>query len=172
MTFSQGWSSFTRRIFINKDVHTVYSAWSKSAELEKWFFKSAEYCEDEKAIDKTAYVQRGHTCKWQWHGWPHIHTGTILEAKLNEILKFDFNPGGNVCIHFIPISEQRMELVLEQTDIPHGKEDDIKHFYYGCSLGWSFWMLNLKAFLEHGIVLNEMTNPYADDPKKLELVNH
>jgi len=25
----------------------------------------------------------------------------------------------------------------------------------GCSQGWSFWMVNLKAWLEHGILLNE-----------------
>jgi len=27
--------------------------------------------------------------------------------------------------------------------------------HYGCSNGWTFWLANLKAYLEHGILLNE-----------------
>ncbi len=172
MTFSSGWTDFTRRIFINADISTVYNAWAKSSELEKWFFEKAEYVDGDTNIDKSALVQSGNTAYWQWFGWPHAHTGNILLAKQDERLEFDFNPGGRVALEFNKVQENRTELILHQSEIPSASENDIKMYYYGCSLGWSFWMLNLKAWLEHGIVLNEKSNPYKDDPRKLELVNH
>ena len=173
MKFSTEWSSFTRRIFIYKDVETVYNAWALSGELEKWFFEKADYLDTEgNAIAKNEYVKSNFSCAWKWFGWPHIHTGKILDAIMHESLKFEFSPGGNVLLEFKSVSDNCTELILQQKEIPHSDENDIKNFYYGCSLGWSFWMINLKAFLEHGIVLNDKTNPYADDPKKLELVNH
>jgi len=173
MTFTPGWKAFKRRIFINTSVERVYQAWAQSGELEHWFFESADYLDaDAQAIGKSTNVQTGNTCSWKWYGWPHLHTGKILSAVTNESLKFDFNPGGIVEIQCIPVHENRTELILHQTEIPDATEQDNKYFYYGCSLGWSFWMLNLKAWLEHGIVLNEKTNPYPEDPRKLELVNH
>jgi len=79
LQFTQGWSSFTRRIFINKNVQEVYKAWAVAAELEKWFFETADYLDNTgKAISKTDYVQSGHTSNWKWHGWPHVHTGKII----------------------------------------------------------------------------------------------
>ena len=41
-------------------------------------------------------------------------------------------------------------------------DQEIKDFFYGCSQGWSFWMVNLKADLEHGVVLNELDHPYTE----------
>ena len=45
-------------------------------------------------------------------------------------------------------------VTLTQFEIP---EDDESKFriHFGCSNGWTFWLTNLKAYLEHGILLNE-----------------
>ncbi len=34
-------------------------------------------------------------------------------------------------------------------------EDSKLEVHCGCSNGWTFWLTNLKAFVEHGILLNE-----------------
>ena len=86
----------------------------------------------------------------------------ILEAKLNHSLKFDFSPSGIVHIEFIEVSENRTELILHQTEISDANENDKKK-YIGCSFGWSFWTSNLEVWLDHGIRLNEKTNPYIGE---------
>lgn len=35
------WSQFSKRIFINTDLESVYNAWTKSEELEKWFLSKS-----------------------------------------------------------------------------------------------------------------------------------
>ena len=37
------WSSFTRRIAIKAPVSSIYNAWTKSSEIEKWFLSKAQY---------------------------------------------------------------------------------------------------------------------------------
>jgi len=43
---------------------------------------------------------------------------------------------------------------LSQSEIPQDEKSKLEIFY-GCSNGWTFWLANLKAYLEHGILLNE-----------------
>jgi hypothetical protein len=38
------------------------------------------------------------------------------------------------------------------------------NIHVGCSNGWTFWLANLKAFLEHGILLNETTMDLREIP--------
>jgi len=45
-------------------------------------------------------------------------------------------------------------VILTQFEIPINDESKLK-IYFGCSNGWTFWLTNLKAFVEHGILLNE-----------------
>ena len=65
---------------------------------------------------------------------------------------------------------ERTDVVLTQYEIPTD-EAAKKNFFYGCSLGWSFWLVNLKAYLEHGIVLDEKDVP-SDVEERLQIVNH
>ena len=45
-------------------------------------------------------------------------------------------------------------VTLKQSNIPTDDKNKM-NIHVGCSNGWSFWLANLKAFLEHGILLNE-----------------
>ncbi len=45
-------------------------------------------------------------------------------------------------------------VTLKQFEIPEDDESKLK-IHFGCSNGWTFWLTNLKAYLEHGILLNE-----------------
>jgi len=45
-------------------------------------------------------------------------------------------------------------------------------YHYGCSTGWTFWLANLKAWLEHGILLNDRGTDLLEDPRAgYEFVN-
>ncbi|MCF6264137.1 MAG: hypothetical protein L3J24_11190 [Xanthomonadales bacterium] len=37
------WSQFSKRVFVNTDLETVYNFWTKSGELEKWFLSKATF---------------------------------------------------------------------------------------------------------------------------------
>jgi len=43
---------------------------------------------------------------------------------------------------------------LKQFNIPEDDQSKLK-IHFGCSNGWTFWLTNLKAYVEHGILLNE-----------------
>ena len=171
--FGEGWSEFTFRVFVAASRQTVFQHWATSGGLEKWFFEEAEYLDAEGAVrESDAHVQAGDGCRWKWHGWDHTHEGTITEVGADEFMEFTFPPAGTVRIQFVDRGAERTEVVLTQSGIPHSSDKEIKDFYYGCSLGWSFWLVNLKAFLEHGIVLNELDHPYTDQKTICQLVNH
>ncbi|MEM7454932.1 MAG: SRPBCC domain-containing protein [Planctomycetota bacterium] len=171
--FGEGWAEFTRRIFINVDRQTAFANWSQSGNLEKWYFEKAAWIDSNGNLREPADdVRSGDRCRWKWHGWDHIHEGEVTYVVAPVSIEFSFPPAGNVVVRFEEAGPDRTELVLTQSGIPHSTEKEIKDFYYGCSQGWSFWMLNCKAFLEHGIVLNELDHPYKGDQRLFQLVNH
>ena len=54
-------------------------------------------------------------------------------------------------------------LTLRQYNIPTDPESTL-NIHFGCSNGWTFWLANLKAWLEHGIHLGERSFDLTDDP--------
>lgn len=173
MSFPTGWSSFTFRIFIHKPVNEVFEAWTRSRNLEAWFFKSAKFVNSGgEGLSASESATKDCSYEFKWHGWDAVQKGKVIEVETNARFKFEFLPAGIVDIEYKSISESKTELILTQSEIPHGSEKEIKDFYYGCSLGWSFWMVNLKAWLEHGILLNEFDHPYTNPDLIYQLVNH
>jgi hypothetical protein len=62
-------------------------------------------------------------------------------------------------------------LTLRQFEIPTDEENKL-NIHHGCSNGWTFWLANLKAYLEHGILLNETEFDLRDIPLSgFEFVN-
>ena len=55
-------------------------------------------------------------------------------------------------------------VTLKQYDMPTDEKTKLD-IYNGCSCGWTFWLANLKAFLEHGILLNEKEFDLTDIPQ-------
>lgn len=160
------WTKFTRRIFINCDLRKVYDAWTIPAQIEKWFLESANYTQaDGSPRPGTDHYKKGDTFEWKWHNWDFKEQGQVQEANGKDYLKFTF-AGGSVGIK-LKETDHRTEMILLQEGI---KTDEKSRYdvFYSCSLGWSFWMVNLKAWLEHGITLNE-TQPVENNG--IELVN-
>jgi hypothetical protein len=48
-------------------------------------------------------------------------------------------------------------VVLRQYDIPTGDEEKV-NIHLNCSCGWTFYLTNLKTYLEFGIDLRENEN--------------
>lgn len=147
------WTSFTRRIHIQKPTQLVFDAWTQKRLLETWFLEIAEF-KDSNGVGRKPIetVQQGDTFSWKWNNWPHREEGEVLNIKNKELISFTFGPGGIVDVH-LKESKFGTEVTLIQKQIP----SDDKHkmdLFVGCYGGWTFWLANLKAWMEHGITLH------------------
>ncbi len=147
------WSRFTKTIFIYTPIERVYMAWALPANLTQWFLEEAYYLTEAKLRrPDDEFIKKGDRHSWKWHNWELVESGRVLEANGKDQLAFTFGDGGNVHI-WLEQKDKGTLLRLVQDQIPeddHGK----MNFYVGCSTAWTFWLTNLKAWLEHGITLN------------------
>lgn len=149
----QDWTSFRKRIVIHKPANLVYDCWTLKSEIEKWFLEKASYLHDdqvERGPDEN--VEQGDLFIWKWNNWDMEEKGKILEANGHDRISFTFGKGGNVHVELTE-GEKGTELVLIQDCIPID-ENSKMNLFVGCSTGWTFWLTNLKAYLEHGITLH------------------
>ena len=147
------WTSFRKRITINKPLKDVYAAWAVPTKLENWFLEKAVYVDsngDPRKSDQL--IQQGDRFIWKWHNWETEENGEILEANGTDRLVFTFGFGGNVRVE---VSEKgnSTHVELVQYDIP-ADEQNLREIFVDCITGWTFWLTNLKAWLEHGITLH------------------
>lgn len=85
------WTRFTQRIAVKCDITTMYSAWAKSGELERWFLSNAVYFDEyQNMIDPNSQTQTGYTYAWDWHLYPITEHGKIIEANNKDLLRFSF----------------------------------------------------------------------------------
>lgn len=152
--FNYDWTQFSREIFIQADLPTVFQAWAKPNEITKWFIASTE---QNRSADEI--VQVGDQYFWHWHQNAHA-TGTFLEVFENEKLQFTFGDEATDLDEKIVVTVQFTDLgdmtsvVLKQENLPDTEQGHVQ-WHMGCNMGWSFFMTNLKALLEHGVDLRE-----------------
>lgn len=155
------WSSFRKRILISKPIETVYATWATSASIEQWFLEKAGY-QDENGNSRKPeeFVQAGDSFSWKWNNWNFNENGKILDANNKDKLSFTFGAAGNVHVS-LRKSEYGTEVTLIQDNIPTDEKSK-KDIYTGCATGWTFWLANLKAWLEHGITLHAKGLPQEE----------
>lgn len=145
------WTRFTLKIAIKTDMQTLYDAWSKPSEVEKWFLKSCAYSDNGRPVGRNEPAQAGNSYDWRWFLYSETESGKIIQANGNDHFEFSF--AGN-CTVSVKLSEQHEHTVVEltQSDIP---TDDAskKDIRLGCHNGWSFYLYNLKSVYEGGIDL-------------------
>ena len=147
------WTQFRRRIRLEKPPADVYAAWAVPANIEHWFLQRATYTTPEgHPRNEADPVEKGDRFTWKWHNWDFEEKGEILEANGADRLTFTFGAGGNVHLHLRPAGSGT-ELLLVQDEIP-ADESGKRNIFVGCATGWTFWLTNLKAWLEYGITLN------------------
>lgn len=146
------WTSFKKRIFIDKSLNDVYSAWATQYKMEIWFLENSFFLDPSgQARNPDEPIQKGDTFIWKWNNWEIEEKGEILEANAKDRISFTFGKGGIVHVE-MKDSKGCTEVILTQEEIPSDEKSKMD-YYVGCSTGWTFWLANLKAWMEHGVLL-------------------
>jgi len=147
------WNSFTKKIYIHASAKKLYDLWATKDGITSWFLREAEYISlagNKRKLSE--HFQKGDSYTWYWHNWDDKEEGEILEANGQDYIELQF--GG--CKVSVKLEEKNniTVVILTQFEIPEDDDSKLK-LHYGCSNGWTFWLTNLKAYVEHGILLNE-----------------
>lgn len=146
------WSIFKKRIIIKKPIEDVYRCWSTKTQIETWFLEKADFKSSNGQRKPDELVQKGDKFDWKWNNWDFTEKGEILKANGKDSISFTFGSGGNVHISLKPI-DSSTEITLIQDKIPTDEKSKMDIFV-GCITGWTFWLTNLKAYLEYSITLH------------------
>ena len=156
------WSVFNKKIKINTTLENVYKHWTTPELLCIWFLKEAIYTDTNGAIKpQEAQVNTNDLYTWKWHNYDGEEKGIVKEANGSDTIIFSFAGDTNVKVNLVE-KDNQIHLELIQSNIP---TDDANKFkvHCGCSNGWTFWLANLKAYLEHGILLHEKETGSIND---------
>lgn len=141
------WTQFKLRIFIKKPVSAVFKAWTDDKIVSKWF--------TEKTVIEP---KRNGRVYLEWS------TGDKWETKVVSISKnksFTFPFGSNDERVTVRVKKDGRGCVCEIHQYNMATSPKSKwEMHRSCLQGWTFFLANLKAYLEHGIDLR------GHDPKK------
>ena len=146
------WTTFTRKVAVKSKLSTMYDAWTKASEIEKWFLSNADYFDEAKnLVNKENYIQKNYTYGWSWFLYDVVEEGIIIEANGKDLIQFTF---AGDCLVTIKLTEFREYIIVEltQKNIPIDEESK-KNIRLGCDTGWSFYLVNLKSVYEGGLDL-------------------
>ena len=145
------WTKFTQRIVVNAPMEKVYTSWTNCHVLEKWFLSKARVKKSADVVEMSDAMQVGDEYAWNWYGYEFAEYGKILEANGKDLFTFYFAGKTKVEVKLSVLNNQVL-VTLTQSEIPED-DDSKKGIRLGCSSGWAFFLVNLKAWLEHGIDL-------------------
>ncbi len=149
---AENWTSFKKSIYIKGNIEDLYELWATPKGICTWFLSDASYLRNSLKIEFNEFTKIGDTFEWKWHNWVGKETGEIVDANNKDYIAFTFADG----LVSISLKKEinRVLVVLEQSQISTDEKSKME-IYNGCSNGWAFWLTNLKAYVEHGILLNE-----------------
>ena len=140
------WTKFTLRVLIAAPREKVWEAWTSG--LARWFPVAGEIeprkggkvvlqflFPEDKLEDEVISATKG-----QRIVFPFGSHGEQVEVRLRK------QGGGTLC-------------ELTQSDMRTTAQDKVQ-MHMGCRQGWTFFLANLKAWLEHGVDLR------SHDPKR------
>jgi len=156
-------NSFTKKIYIKAPIEKIYWCWATTTGICSWFLRNASYKDKAGVVrNPEAYIAAGDEYIWEWHNWDGKEKGNVLNTDGGSFIIFSF---AEVCKVTLTLEEMENAVLvsLEQSEIPLD-EDSKMNIYTGCSNGWTFWLANLKAYLEHGILLNETEYDLTKEP--------
>lgn len=155
--------SFTKKIYIKAPVEKLYWCWATSEGICTWFLRNAKYVKKNGTRRNVGEnFQKGDQYEWEWNNWDGQEKGEILKANGKDSVEFSFAGNCKVSV-YLKVENSAVLLSLRQYNIPTDDEHKL-NIHYGCSNGWTFWLANLKAYLEHDIVLNETEKDLRDVP--------
>ncbi len=147
---------------------TVFRALTDPQELTKWFLQDAQ-----------VQLKKGGTMKFVWSP-KDKHENTILELVPNRKLRITWptmgwggTPKTNTYVTFNLTPRGKYTLLqIEHTGFGMGEEWVM--YYAGTYSGWTYYLLNLKSWLEHGIDLRDKLSGTViteNDSKKTKTKN-
>jgi uncharacterized protein YndB with AHSA1/START domain len=148
------WKQFTKRITIKAPAKAIYDAWATQQGLESWFLRLAQFTKKDGTLrSKSNHVETGDKYKWFWFGYEDSvsEAREILSTNGWDKLQFSFSGG---CIVTVSIKQENGENICELLqEMPMDDISEQQYFFIECGKGWTFYMTNLKSFLEGGIDL-------------------
>jgi uncharacterized protein YndB with AHSA1/START domain len=141
------WTQFTLRIFIRKPPSRVFKAWTDAKLITAWF------------TEKTVFEpKKNGRIYFEWLAGDKFETRVDSIVK-NRSVTFPFGgKGEKVTVKF---KKDGKGCVCELRQYAMGTSPkDRWVMHRGCIQGWTFFLANLKSYLEHGIDLRD------HDPKK------
>ncbi len=147
------WTKFVLRLPVNKEVQTIYNAWSTKEGLEKWFLRRADFFSPEGKLKSVP--SKGDNYHWLWHGHPDsvFEKRKLLDTNGIDFFQFEFSGD---CIVSIRLKEEAGHTLIELTQENIPADENPETFLYSqCQTGWTFYMTNLKSVYEHGIDLTK-----------------
>jgi uncharacterized protein YndB with AHSA1/START domain len=142
------WTQFTQRVAVAAPVEKVFKMWTDPEHLRNWFLADAKI-----------ELRKGGKYEWKWLAGVK-EKGKVLDVKKPSRISFTF--AGSVCDVFVKKDKRGSLVILHQHDIPKtekGKSD----VHLNCSCGWTFYLTNLKTYLEYGIDLRENKPKFLKD---------
>jgi len=156
-------NAFTKKIYIKAPIEKLYNCWATKAGIESWFLKNAEYhygYGSRREADEN--IEVGDSYVWEWYNWNGQEKGNILQANGKNFIEFSFAEVSKVSVH-LEDKGNAVLVTLQQYEIPTDEKSKMD-IYTDCTNGWTFWLANLKAYLEHGVLLNEIEFDLTDEP--------
>lgn len=146
------WTSFTVKIAVRASLDDMYNAWTRAAEIERWFLSKAVYTgPDKKRMARNANVTTGGTWTWEWYGWELTDHGRITKANGKDHFQFTF---AGECPVDVRLKKRGKDVIVELTQSKIPTDDNSKRdIRLGCHTGWSLFLLNLKSVYEGGLDL-------------------
>ena len=140
------WSQFTVRVAIAAPAEEVYQMWTVPEKLRKWFL-----------LDGKIEPKKGGNYAWTWT--PGLkETGKIIDIKKPAKISFTF--ADSVCEVSIKKNKRGSMVILHQHNIPV-TEHHKSGVHLNCNSGWTFFLINLKTYMEYGIDLREKDPDFA-----------
>jgi uncharacterized protein YndB with AHSA1/START domain len=146
------WRSFTKKIAVNANLTTIYNAWTKPTELERWFLKSVLFYDaNQRPFSRTENITEGLTYEWYWYLYDEPMSGCITQANGKDFLQFTFEGD---CLVDVKLEEKEGFTIVTLTHHNIPNDDQSRQYVrLGCSNGWTFYLTNLKSVYEGGLDL-------------------
>ena len=163
------WDAFTRKIRIATTPEEIFRLWATPGGIGEWFLASAVYRDENGRVrPQGETIRAGDTYTWKWHCWDGNETGRVLECREGKGVSFTFSH----CRLDVDIQAQDGQSILTLTQSDIAEDDHHKMLIHvGCTNGWVFWLTNLKAYAEHGILLHETEIPMKNTMDGFTWVN-
>ena len=155
--------TFTKKIIIKAPMEKLYWCWATTAGICSWFLRKATYLSASGEVrNPEEMIAIGDSYTWEWYNWDGQEKGKVVKADGQSFIEFTF---ADVCKVTVNLEKKgkAVLMTLIQSDIPLDEVSKM-NIYTGCSNGWTFWLANLKAYLEHGIQLNETEFDLTKEP--------